>query len=44
MTSNKNLAKLRDALKKAGLDYVVTRLDGSVAHVNVWVTEDNNET
>lgn len=44
MTSNKNLAKLRDALKKAGLDYVVTRSDGSVAHVNVWVKEDNNET
>ena len=44
MKGCKNLEKLRNALKEAGLDYVVTRSDGSVAHVNVWVKEDSNET
>ena len=44
MKGCKNLEKLRNALKEAGLDYVITRSDGSVAHVNVWVKEDSNET
>ena len=44
MKNCKNLQKLRTALKEAGLDYVITRSDGSVAHVNVWVKEDKDET
>lgn len=44
MTSNKNIKKLKDALKEAGLDYIVTRSDDAVAHVNIWIKEDENET
>ena len=44
MKPNKNLKKLRTALKEAGLDYVVTRSDSAVAHVNIWIKEDKDET
>ena len=44
MTSNKNIKKLKDALKEVGLDYIVTRSDDAVAHVNIWIKEDENET
>jgi hypothetical protein len=44
MKDYKNLEKLRAALKQAGLDYVVTRTDGAVAHVNIWIKEDKDET
>lgn len=38
--SQKKLAKLQNALQKLGLEYTVTRLEGDVAHVNIWVGED----
>jgi len=44
MKDCKNLEKLRAALRQAGLDYVVTRTDGAVAHVNIWIKEDKDET
>ena len=44
MTFNKNIEKLRDALKAAGLDYIITRSDNAVAHVNIWIKEDKDET
>ena len=44
MIANKILEKLRAALRQAGLDYVVTREDSAVAHVNVWIKEETNET
>lgn len=34
------LAKIREVLRAAGLDYVVTRHDAGVAHINVWIGED----
>ena len=44
MKPNKNLKKLRAALKEAGLNYVITRSDSAVAHVNIWIKEDKDET
>lgn len=38
--SEEKLALLRAALKKAGLDYVITRKDISIAHINVWIGND----
>lgn len=38
--SQKKLSKLQTALQKLGLEYTVTRLEGDVAHVNIWVGED----
>ena len=43
MKDYKNLDKLRTALKEAGLDYVITRTDDAVAHVNIWIKEDKDE-
>lgn len=40
MTNNEKLEKLKVALKKAGLDYVVTRKDETIAHINVWIGKD----
>lgn len=40
MTANEKLEKLKAALRKAGLDYVVTRKDDAIAHVNIWIGED----
>lgn len=40
MTPNEKLEKLKAALKKAGLDYVITRKDQTIAHVNIWIGED----
>lgn len=34
--------KLRQALREAGFDFVVTRHDEGVAHINVWIGEDND--
>lgn len=34
------LLKLREALQKAGIDFIVTRKDDTIAHVNVWIGED----
>ena len=37
------VGQLRLLLTKAGLDYVITHVDGRVAHVNILVTvEDKN--
>jgi hypothetical protein len=33
------IESLKKALREAGLEFVVTRTDGRVAHVNVWVGE-----
>ena len=30
---------VREALRAAGLDYVITRTDGDIAHVNIYVGE-----
>ena len=30
---------IREALRSAGLDYVITRTEGDVAHVNIYVGE-----
>ena len=31
---------IREALRSAGLDYVITRIEGDIAHVNVYVGDD----
>jgi hypothetical protein len=36
-TDQNQLMKLRKALVAAGLDYVITRTEGTICHVNVWV-------
>ena len=33
------LMTIREALRAAGLDYVITRTEGDVAHVNIYVGE-----
>ena len=38
MTRSK-LMTIREALRSAGLDYVITRTDGDIAHVNIYVGE-----
>ena len=38
MTRSK-LMVIREALRSAGLDYVITRTEGDVAHVNIYVGE-----
>ena len=38
MTRSK-LMTIREALRSAGLDYVITRTEGDVAHVNIYVGE-----
>ena len=38
MTRSKLMA-IRKALRSAGLDYVITRTEGDVAHVNIYVGE-----
>ena len=40
MTKDQKLEKLKEALSKAGLDYVVTRKDDSIAHLNIWIGKD----
>ena len=35
----KNLARIREALRKEGLEYVITRHDSGVAHINIWIGE-----
>jgi hypothetical protein len=40
MSDNEKLEKLKAALRKAGLDYVVTRKDETIAHLNIWIGED----
>lgn len=37
---NEKLDLLREKLKEAGLDYVITRSDDAVAHINVWIGKD----
>ena len=39
MTRSKLMA-IREALRAAGLDYVITRTEGDVAHVNIYVGDD----
>jgi len=34
------LGQLKLLLTKAGLDYIITRVDGEVAHVNILVARD----
>lgn len=44
---NKNLVPeqklevLKEALIKAGLDFMITRHDSAVAHINVWIGPDD---
>lgn len=33
--------KIREVLSKAGFDFIVTRHDEGVAHLNVWIGDDN---
>ena len=35
-----SLATLRDTLRAAGFDFVITRVDGAIAHVNIYVEEE----
>lgn len=37
-----NLDKLRAALIKCGLDFVITRHDDKVAHINVYIGDVND--
>lgn len=40
MTVSKvKMAILQKALRKMGLEFTVTRVEGDVAHVNIWVGE-----
>lgn len=41
MTRSKLMA-IREALRAAGLDYVITRTEGDVAHVNIYVGDDDD--
>jgi hypothetical protein len=34
--------KLRILLREAGIDFIVSRVDGRIAHVNVLVSEDKD--
>lgn len=36
-----NLQKIREALRKAELEYVITRHDEGVAHINVWIGDNS---
>ncbi len=36
------LQLLREALVKAGLDFMITRYDTAVAHINVWIGPDDD--
>lgn len=36
------VGQLRLLLTKAGLDYIITRVDGNVAHVNILVAEGSD--
>lgn len=36
-TQKENLEALKTAFYNAGLDYVISRLDNDLAHVNVWI-------
>jgi hypothetical protein len=36
------VGQLRLLLTKAGLEYVITRVDGNVAHVNIIVAEGSD--
>ena len=36
------VGQLRLLLTKAGLEYVITRVNGNVAHVNIIVAEDSD--
>ena len=40
MTRSKIMA-IREALRAAGLDYVITHTDGNVAHVKIYVGDDD---
>lgn len=37
--SKAKMAILQNALSKMGLEFTVTRVEGDVAHVNIWVGE-----
>lgn len=36
-TDKDQVALLRKALSEAGLSFMITRIEGTIAHVNVWV-------
>lgn len=36
------VGQLRLALTKLGLNYIITRVDGNVAHVNILVAEEKD--
>ena len=38
MTRSKMII-IREALKASGLDYVITRTEGDIVHINVYVGE-----
>tara|TARA_B110000503_G_scaffold111608_1_gene167131 strand:+ start:583 stop:711 length:129 start_codon:yes stop_codon:yes gene_type:complete len=37
--NKKQLAALKAALEKSGLEYVITRTEGDLCHINVWIGE-----
>ena len=36
-TDKSQLELLRKVLSENGIDFMVTRVDGTIAHVNIWV-------
>ena len=36
-TDKAQLELLRKVLSENGMDYMVTRVEGTIAHVNIWV-------
>ena len=38
--SNEKLKEITAVLRKMGIDYVVTRQDSCIAHLNIWIGKD----
>ena len=34
------LEVLKELLTKSGMEYIITRTDGDIAHINIWIGED----
>ena len=41
-TQKENERKAVAALAAAGLDFVITRSDGDICHINVWIGEKSS--
>tara|TARA_B110000259_G_scaffold131691_1_gene148541 strand:- start:2653 stop:2787 length:135 start_codon:yes stop_codon:yes gene_type:complete len=39
VANKEKLERLKLALKNCGLEYVITRTEGNVAHINIWIGE-----